>query len=411
MVQRGGMKMERTQDFLEQFICKSGETIEQLTPNEWQIHRWTTRTFKRLGNVLATEDFDSNPVEDIISLRLSPRSKRTSLPLPTHLLEEALQKGWIIQEVRYKSDGRTPASMIYRMGPGLFLYEQRQQEKEAKNMRVLKETLQEEIDKSSDIFSSSFLTCVRRFAQMDKDEEAWGKERYKTFHHFLIAILRLKREKTRMEYKEVGATYYREIGGSKAFDGYKKHFIQRLEKWLEAPIHELGIISQGTIVPIYFSGKVSGKFSSYDVGVVHATTDLSIADEHYQTDAEVLWLVENRGVLTRMAREVSFIRDTNSFILGVDGQVRGAHRKMIQQLISSPTIKRVMVWTDVDQAGYVITRNLVEGIQKVPYRIVGNDGKIFSSYDDYIEWARDKQYAEQEMTLGGVSDWMKWINK
>ena len=403
--------MESTQDFLEEFICKSGETVQQLTPNEWEIQRWTTRTFKRLGNVLAAENFDSNPVEDVISLRLSPRSKRTSLSLPPRSLEEALHKGWLIQEVRYKSDGRTPASIVYRMGPGLYLYEQRLQEKEAKNMRELKETLQEEMDESATIFPQPFLTGLRRFVEMERDEEDWGKDRYRTFHHFLIAFLRLKREKPRVEYKEIGATYYRKIGGSKAFDGYKEHFIQRLEKWLEAPIHELGIISQGTIVPIYFSGKLSGKLSSYDVGAVHATTDLAIADEHYETDAEVLWLVENRGVLTRMAREISFIKHTKSFILGVDGQVRGAHRKLIQQLITSPTVQRVMIWTDVDKAGYVITRNLVEGVQDVPYRIVGNDGKIFSSYDDYIEWATDRQHAEQEMTLGGVSEWMKWINK
>ena len=62
-----------------------------------------------------------------------------------------------------------------------------------------------------------------------------------------------------MEYKEIGATYYKRIGGSKVFDSYREAFIERLEKWLNAPINELGIISVGSIVPILFTGSLTGK--------------------------------------------------------------------------------------------------------------------------------------------------------
>ncbi len=401
--------MYSTKEFLEQFVCKSGETVEQLNSREWQVQRLTTRTYRSKANILAAEQYDAHPHQSIIALKLTPRAKRTSLPVSPSMLEEALALGWIIQEVRFKKDGRTPASTVYRMGPGLYAYDQHMKEEKEKVMQHLQKTLGDELDQAETILPHEFERQVRHF--INEEDTSWNKVRVEKFYHFLIAYLQLKRKQTRMEFKEIGATYYREIGGSKAFDTYKDVFIERLEKWVNAPIHELGIISQGSIVPVYFAGSVTGKYSRYDIGTVHGTTDIAITQESFQTNAHMLWLVENRAVLTRMAREEDFLRDTHSLVLGVDGQVRGAHRKMIQQLCSAPTIRQVMIWVDYDQAGQVIARDLVQLVKDVPYRIVGNEGNVFSSYETYKNWATTITDAEQEMTLGSVSEWKKWISK
>lgn len=411
MVEKKGIFMYSTQKFIERFICKSGESVEQLHSNEWQIQRWTTRTFRSKANIFAVETYDSHPIQEIIALKLTPHAKRTSLQLSASQLEEALNQGWIIEEVRFKKDGRTPDSLVYRMGPGLFAYEQNKKRASVEAMRELKEILQHELNHAADGLPKTFLQNARNFIEEEKDRESWGKERIEKFHHFLIAFLRLRQEKSRMEYKEIGATYYRKIGGSKAFDAYKNVFIERMETWVNAPIRELGIISLGTIVPVYFSGNMTGKYVSYETGTVHATTDVAIANEQFQTSARILWLVENRAVVTRMASEVDFMKSSKSFVLGVDGQVRGAQRKMIQQLCSRSHMKQVMIWVDYDKAGQVIARDLVRLIDGLPYRIVGNEGNVFSTYEEYVDWSQTVTQAEQEMTLGGVSEWKKWISK
>src|SRR5690625_7326529 len=148
---------------------------------------------------------------------------------------------------------------------------------------MLKQTLLFEIDHSAQVLPDFFMQKVFEFTNETKDSESWTKDRVRKFHHFLIAFLQLKRRQSRMEFKEIGATYYKEIGGSKAFDTYKKVFIERLEKWLNAPINELGIISLGTIVPVYFTGHLAGMFSTYEHGTVHATTDIAITEETFQT--------------------------------------------------------------------------------------------------------------------------------
>lgn len=62
---------------------------------------------------------------------------------------------------------------------------------------------------------------------------------------FLLALYQIRSEKFTFDWKEIGAVYYREIGGSKKFDAYKKDFLEALEEILEFPLHYLGL--DGTI--------------------------------------------------------------------------------------------------------------------------------------------------------------------
>ncbi|MGN7387846.1 hypothetical protein [Sporosarcina sp. SAFN-015] len=397
--------------FLETFICKAGESIHPVGNQEWEIQKWTARTFKTLGNVLASTEYDMFPAKELVQLGLKPKSRRTKLPISDELQSEALQKGWLIQEIRFKPDGRTPASIDYRMGPGLYEYERRKIEEDLEADRLLTQKLLSEINASRDRLPQNLMQEMERFALEEVDSEGWGKERIYKFTHFLIAFLQLKKQQNRMEYKEIGATYYRRIGGSKEFDTYKEAFIARIEKWIEAPISEVGIVSTGSIVPIFFTGNVTGEFSTYSIGVVHATTDIAVSAEEFRTTANVIWLVENRAILTRMATELTFLWETSSIVLGIDGQVRGAHRKMIQQLCRNSSIEQIIIWVDYDAAGIVIARELASIVDGMKVHFVGTDGKVFGDHEEYSAWVKSSNEAEQEMTLGGPAEWKLVINQ
>lgn len=402
--------MQTTKQFLETFVCKAGEIIVQMNEREWEIQKHTINTFKTLGNIFAIEQFDHHPAKQILTLKLTPKSRRKTLNLSQDLIQMGLEKGWLIEEVRFKKDGRTADSIVYRMGPGLFNYEQMKLQKSQTEAAALKEKLRKEIEHSLDILPKGFLKGIEQFRTEPKDQEGWGKERVEKFTHFLIAFLQLRKCQSRMDYKEIGATYYKEIGGSKAFDAYRDPFIARLEKWSGAPVRELGILSTGFITPVHFTGNLTGRFSKYSIGTVHTTNDIAVAKDHYQTNAQILWLVENRAILTRMSTEEIFLEETSSFVLGVDGQIGGAHRKMIRQLCTKSPIQKVIIWVDYDHSGTIIARDLVELIDALPYHLIGNEGNVFNSIDTYCAWASTVSDAEQEMTLGGESNWRKWIN-
>lgn len=142
----------------------------------------------------------------------------------------------------------------------------------------------------------------------------WPFAKQLSFLHFLLAVGQLAATRQRFDWKEVGAVYYKEIGGSKKFDG---------------------------------------QTARYTFGTVHATTHLAVCADTFSTTAEHLWLVENRAVLTRMAYEEHFLPATNSLLIGVDGHVRSGHRRLIQQLlIHSSSLRQVLIWTDHDEAGF-----------------------------------------------------------
>lgn len=403
--------MKTMQHFLETYVCKAGETIVQISDVEWEIQKWTSYTFKVLGNIYAAEQYDLNPPESLVNLKLKPKSRRMALHLSSKLLEESLRKGWLIQEIRFKKDGRTPLSTHYRMGAGLWVYEQRKKEASQTETQLLKSSLLVEVVSMEKILQAPFLQEVKNFIEEQKDKEGWGKERVEKFMHFLIAYFQLRRQQERMDYKEIGASYYKKIGGSKVFDSYQPYFIARLEKWLGEPVQALGIISPGSIIPIYFTGELAGRFSQYSIGTVHTTNDIAVSVEEFKTSAQILWLVENRAVVTRMATEIEFLEETKSIVIGVDGYIKGAHRKVIQQLCDGKSIQKVMVWMDYDKAGTTIARDLVELVGILPYRIIGNEKNVFTNYDTYSAWSKLVPDAEQEMTLGRGEEWRRWINQ
>ncbi|KWZ78710.1 hypothetical protein HMPREF3213_02896 [Heyndrickxia coagulans] len=87
------------------------------------------------------------------------------------------------------------------------------------------------------------------------------------------------------------------------FDRNKSDFLDLFEAWAGYPAEALGMVSLGNLTPVYFSGQVTGTYSSYHYGPVHAVTNLSLYEVSHSSEAETLWIVENRAILTRIAAE------------------------------------------------------------------------------------------------------------
>lgn len=120
---------------------------------------------------------------------------------------------------------------------------------------------------------------------------------------------------------------------------------------------------------------------------MHATTDSAVLTSPFTTTNTTLWLVENRAILTRIAVETEFLRQTNSCIVCLDGQIRSAHKQFIEQLLQS-AIKQTIIWTDTDSAGITIAKYAAE--------LVKGTVKLSALYDEQtaIEIQQDKLKSE-----------------
>lgn len=424
-------------DFIQKYILKSGEQLDVSPSNDpffdVKIIKRTERTYRQTGLLTIAQvgiETQESVDEELLKLNPTPTKK---LKLDDHHPNTIkwFEQGWMIKEIRFKKDGKTPESQHYRMGFRFYHFQQEQLlAKEAKLEEVF--ALWKNNSLMLTEISPKFETETRNHGRQacqsiirelcgnhisilqDYFSTTWPVSKKLKFLHFISAYLKLCLQKEEFDWKEIGAGYYQKIGGSKQFDPYKEEFIEQLENITQCPLALMGLISLGKITPLYFSGPITGRYSTYHYGPVHALTDLSISEEKYATDAVNLWLVENRAVLTRMAAEKDFLKDNQSLVIGVDGHVRSSHKQCIEQLLKNSTVKQVLIWSDYDPDGLQIANELYTIVpHQLPVKWIAAGGMTLTSWENYEEYMQvflKNKKMEQEEVLGGAAEWKKWIN-
>lgn len=413
----------------EKILLKNEElNVQEIQKDNGMVHipviRRTVRTRRRVALLTVGLENNISPDDYLLKLFTSPKAKK-QLEI-TDETYEWIRNGFVIREFRFEKDGLTVKKEQYRMGLHLCRYKQelkKEQEREQAESFLqwvtawneIKDTLIPQDPKRTEALHRlkellDDVACTKDFKPIIPQ---WQFHKRLLFLHFLAAFYQISMTEHHFDWKEIGARYYRKIGGSKAFDAHKSEFIEVAEEVLDSPLHILGLSSLGTITPIYFVGKMESATVSYDYGPIHATTDLAAFTENFHTEAKVLWLVENRGILTRMAFEMDFLKETNSLVLGIDGQLRSSHRRLMKQLFMD--VEQVIIWTDVDEAGLVIGSHLAELIKgyEVTAKWVVPPLEVVTSLEAFrnaFERALELRATEQEEQIGGIDRWKKWLS-
>ena len=402
--------------FLERYFLKSNEILEassEIRPAifEAYITKKTARTYKRIAVLKFGELHEGIPPAEILQAKFTLHNKRT-LQAPLQMLETWIQQGWVTEEIRFHIDGQTVKEAYFRMGISLYTYfEQQNNEKNAQFSITYNKLMAQFPKRNTEILEILLKNqSESELKQCSLFPSTWSTVKRLTFLEFCIAFFQLVSRQRLFDFKEIGATYYDEIGGSKVFDSYKKEFIALLEQWFEMNATDNGLVSLGQITPLFFSGQLVGTYSSYQYGSIHALTDQNMVHDQFKTACTNIWLVENRAILTRMSTEMAFLQDTNSFVLCIDGQLRTAHKMLIRQLMQSTTT--VFIWTDYDDAGLSISYGLDELIPTNNKRFIARNEQIFSTFTQYEKWLKEElkiAFHEQEQQLGDVTQWTRWL--
>lgn len=425
--------------YIKQWILKKGEELEVpfvSNPSdkfvEVNMIKHTERTYRVTGVLTVSADKPDHAEVDetLLQLGFTPR-KKISLP-DNHQTFKWLRAGFIMKEIRFKKDGRTPDSQHYRMGYRLFSYvenEKRKKEAEVeKDFSNWRDRVLPVISlpifgqKAQDL--SRYIKVMHEISNHTVEDmklsgyfpAGWTLAKRLRFLHFSVAFLELAINKDRFDWKEIGASYYHVIGGSKRFDRDKGEFIELLEGLAECPLVLLGLTSLGRVTPFYFSGPLTGTYSNFQCGPVHALTDLSISSDAYRTTARALWLVENRAILTRMASEENFMKETNSLIMCVDGHLRASHKQCVSQLLAGSDIDQVLIWCDYDPDGLQIAHELYETVSEAnlkEFKWIQPNQQVSTSlveYEKYMHAFLEEKRMEQEEIAGSREEWLRWLN-
>lgn len=398
----GGMCVP--QEFIQKHFLKKDEVIDKIQYDGTlliiHVMKKTARTYRKVAQFKITGQaiLENEIPEKLYKYHFTLNVKR-KINESNEQIQRWLQDGWIVREIRFNPDGISISEEHYRIGPTYVeaLKQKQLQGEERHNAQM--QTLFEKAQqlKLPEIFQAAI--------DWDKLPAKWMNKKRMKYIEFCLALYELSQQKDLFDFKEIGANLYDTIGGSKYFDADREVFLAQLEQsGIDASFY--GLVSIGKVVPIFFTGDVRNEFSTYVNGSVHATTDNAVLLSPFVTTNTTLWLVENRAILTRMAVETAFLKQTNSCVVCLDGQIRSAHRLFIEQLLRS-NIKQTIIWTDTDVAGVTIAKYAVELVNG-PVKIVGRDFELYHSVDRYAN-AHEQNEHEQEQQLGGVTEWMKWV--
>jgi hypothetical protein len=351
------MLPEKIRYYIESYFLRTHEEIDEhglkLLDGEFIEVPVVKRTAKRRRK---TREILLNPNCEIGHLQLHEISKTFSSPGikrngPSEEGDLYYFSGALMKIINYETDEKSVKEISYVMGPPLFEFVRKieetkriEEQDELKRLRCqyrrLKETpITDNIPFERTMYMDKILALFDEFISFSSEHYQqklpanWRYNKKILFLHFLLAFYLQMKTKIQFDWKEIGADYYSEIGGSKKFDAAKKEFLQILEELDFPPASMAGLLSLGTIVYIPFSGQLSASMCEYQFGTVHSVTDHGVFSDSFSTTAENLWLVENRGVITRFAYEKDFLKNTNSLVIGVEGQLKSAVKRFISMVL------------------------------------------------------------------------------
>ncbi|MDT3427029.1 hypothetical protein J2Z22_002563 [Paenibacillus forsythiae] len=456
------------------FICShylsKGSELEPATLSqsgngfEIDIFKAGSRTRRRIGKITgghgdAALSHESDVPGVLERLFHSPRVRKSERELLRELGDASvctggLAEGWIMRKDRYEPDGKTVARTEYVMGYALYLHVERKRRRERErekqtiadwharlgaileggnkvpdglagqeNRHLLWNFIE---DMAAKLEPCSVYKEI--FEVIWNKEQPWQGRKPELYVDFMIALAEIAAVRAHFDWKEIGARYYREIGGSKRFDPYKADFLEAAEEQIGCPLPLLGLCSAGTVTQIYFAGELSGRGGfAYPQGFLHAVTDVAVWQTEFRTACHTLWLTENRAVLTRMSAEPDFLLNSGSLIIGLDGQLRSGHRKLIKDVLTgSRSIGQVIVWCDGDKSGLDIARSvraLLPPASPARVKWIGPAAgdrrgehprsRLFRTWESYEAAALaglDRNEAgEQEAEMGDRDIWNMWM--
>lgn len=437
------MLPEKIRYYIESYFLRSHEEIDEhglkLLDGELievPVVKRTAKRRRKTREVLLNSncDIEHFQLQEISKTFSSPGVKRN---WPSEEFDPYYYLGALMKIINYELDEKSIKEISYVMGRPLFEFVRKIEEKKrteeqdeltrlkCQYKRLKEIPFSEGIPIERTMYMNKILDLFDELLTFSSEKNQqklpahWRHNKKILFLHFLLAFYLQMKTKIQFDWKEIGADYFSEIGGSKRFDAAKKEFLQILEELDFPPVSMAGLLSLGSIVYIPFSGQLSASMCEYHFGTVHSVTDHAVFADSFSTTAKNLWLVENRGVITRFAYEKDFLKSTNSLVIGVEGQLKSAVKRFIRMVFqNSSSIEQVLIWTDYDEAGVTIANAIYEVLIEEIHKnrsikwIVPVVARVVKGKEIYNQRMKDylrKRSGEQEEGMEGVNEWLRWM--
>jgi len=236
---------------------------------------------------------------------------------------------------------------------------------------------------------------------------------------FLLALGQTMLESPEgFEWKELGGVAYLEIGGSKRFDHLKNDLCILAESVTGLPVEELGLISKGSLYSIYLGGRLdliytNGSRDEFARPGLYALTNIQVKElARVDFPGQTVICTENRALLLKMYQTGWIARQPGVLVVGIDGRIRQAHRRLLQLIQKSHPRKCFIGWVDTDKAGISIAGDLAGICPDLRMVLIRDDDTgievmPYPAWEQYLLAYPALKNKEQEQYLGNQNIWDK----
>lgn len=349
------------------------------------------------------------------------KRKRPLIPVESlvdtpQLVEKAMDARFFAEWLEYAKDSRTITGKFLTIGPeGLtWLESQKHSEKEALdhwNQHWFEEWNQLAKHTGLSPVYDDLLRIAEKQQEVPSQINARMRTKEKLFFQFLIHLLQMHGSgQTLFDWKEIGSKGFTRIGGSKVYDSHKDWLLEQLQEQSAYSLEEIGFISLGQIIPIYFAGSLYIDDRQVKAEPLGCLTHLQLGNSSsWKASGDFLILTENRSPLVKMAL-TGWIRERNGFVICTDGHLKRPHKQFIQQLAKEGM--PVYGWVDYDPSGLEIakqitclTENDLRFILTTNEKAPNLLGTFYELEEDIVRRKKQHQLIEQEQVLGNPADW------
>ncbi|MBW7476291.1 DUF2399 domain-containing protein [Paenibacillus oenotherae] len=419
------------------FLLRKDEYFSVSYESNSQIYcdvlKESKRTLRKIGSLRITKEHEitqekiwievikalskkKNPLftKEILVTIFTNKSKAGNIDSP-NLIIKGIKTGLLAEWIRYGKDGRVIKNIEYTIGPmGYRLIEnyRLQETEQLENWKnewftALTKYMGADLNYAATILFE--LAVRQQQIIMDTHLSSYKLNKHMLYFQFIIHLLELQTQgKEEFDWKEIGAVGYQEIGGSKMYDSEKEWLLERLQEDTNVSLDQLGFISLGQIVSVYYSGSISLDETNRDSNTISALTDYEINNANIiHTSSNFIIITENRSPLVKMAIK-GWTKSRNVLVICCDGQLRSAHKSLLQKIKNKDI--PIYIWVDYDKSGLDIAKSLQNILGNPPdLKFVLSKSLTEPEKGGTINDLKDQIFQgrmiEQEQMLGSTIQW------
>jgi hypothetical protein len=235
---------------------------------------------------------------------------------------------------------------------------------------------------------------------------------------FLLAVAGVIVSNPRgFDWKELDEAVPGGIGGAKRLDALKSKLSDFVEQVTGFPFSDLGLISGGSVYSIYLSGRYELRSENGDLETrsrpgLYAVTNIETEEAAaFTCPGDTVICIGSKALLLKMYRSGWVGDNPGVLVIGIDGRIRRAYKKLLRLLAEKAAGLRFFAWVDADGPGRAMASELaglLPDLKMVMPAVAPEEGLRAL---DYVEWAglvtKHTEHGNLERHLGEPDLWSR----